>query len=549
MDSIDLRQVLILARYALTSEWRLASTRSMNRRRKMSRGWAYGTVITYLFVGALSIRIFLSNTAGEPFITAAAIFMLYGAFIIGSNIFMSFGSGFLSPDEARIISMLPVSSDTFFLSRLVVLICYTTAISLLLSIGPLIALQFFLKEGAWWILLLQNILFEFAFILSGITASMAIIVVYGLVIGKLPSHLAAKITGYVQFIGSFVTAISFVVLSQVQHRIDLHTVTSDSVHWIIAIPAYWFGSLASLANGVSSFHILLAIVAIAFFLLLSVASHLLLGKKYQMEVEELGASSAAITKEHKSKPDSWIYRLYIRFARSDEARSIFQVLRAQFRYDAKFRMQFLAALPPTFLYLLIAVLQGGIVDPFNRSLIHSAGSNMFYLVAMLMPLISIQAIAQSDNYKAAWIFFTSPVDRAKLLLAVRNMLVVSIVIPYMIVVTIIFSYYMPLYHAIENTLVVAGLAGLMFQLYLIINPKMPFSQQRRPNRVGFVMMAGITLLAVIPLALFALAIIYGYKSQERYWPMLAIIVTISAVLETAVRARIRRKLDREEFEV
>ncbi len=545
-STIDLRQVVILSRYALISEWRMASTRSFGRRRKMSRAWAYWTILIFIMIGSFCVRLFVGNTSGEAFVTAAGIFMLYGSFVIASNIFMSFGSGFLSPDEAQIISLMPVSSETFFFSRLAVLICYTTIISLLLSIGPFIGLEFFLRSN---LDLVHNLAFVLVTIVSGIAASMVVIVLYGFLMSKLGKERVSKVTGYVQFVGSFITAGSFVVLSQIQHRIDLHTVTLDSQPWIATFPSYWFASLATLGTGLTStIHLPLALASIVWLAILAAASHVLLGKNYQTEVEELTASAKNFAKEKKADSDSTLYQITTRLARSDEARAIFQVLRAQFRYDSKFRIQLLASLPPTFLYLLIAILQGGIVDPFSGNWRGVIRANMFYVIAMLMPLISMQSIAQSENFKAAWIFFSSPIDRAKLLLAVRNAIVFSIIVPYMMLLAAILSYYMPIAHAIAHALVLAAIAGLIFQCYLMLNPKMPFAQQRRPNRGGFAMMTGIFLLVPIAMGLLGLVIYFGYSSQARFWPIFLLIVTISALLERAVHFRVRKKLDREEFE-
>ncbi len=548
LTSVDLRQVVILTRYALLSEWRMASTRSFGRRRKMSRAWAYWTILIFLMIGAFSVRLFQGNASGEAFVTAEAIVMLYASFVIASNIFMSFGSGFLSPDEAQIISLMPVSSDTFFFSRLVVLICYTSVISLLLSVGPFVGLEFFLRAGSI-AMLSQNIAFVAVMVLSGISTSMSVIVVYGILLRKLGRSKVAKVTGYVQFIGSFLTAGSFVVLSQIRQRIDLHTLTVDQHPWIAAFPAFWSASLATLGSGLTwGIHLPLALASLVLLGILAAASHILLGKHYQAEVEDLTDSSKASAKQRKSDRDSFLFRVSIRLARSDEARAIFQVLRAQFRYDSKFRMQLLASLPLTIIYLVVAIVQGGIVDPFGGNIKGILRSNLFYMMAMLMPLISIQAISQSENFKAAWIFFCSPIERAKLLLAVRNAVVVSILLPYMIIFTAVLCYYMPVFHAIAHAMVLASIAGLIFQGYLMLSPKMPFAQQRRPNRGGFAMAAGIGMLVPISMGLLALMIIYGYRSQARFWPIFALIITISLLLERAVHARIRNKLEREEYE-
>jgi hypothetical protein len=43
-------------------------------------------------------------------------------------------------------------------------------------------------------------------------------------------------------------------------------------------------------------------------------------------------------------------------------------------------------------------------------------------------------------------------------------------------------------------------------------------------------------------------IYYGYKTPTRFWMSFALIVTLSILLEQVVRQRIRKRLEREEFE-
>jgi len=543
-SSIDFRQVVILTRYALLSEWRLASVRSFGRRRKMSRAWAYWTMFFYVMFGALAIRLFIGSATGEVYVTAAGLFMSYAAFVTASNIFLSFGNGFLSPDEAQIISPLPATSETFFISRLAVLICYTTVISILLSIGPFIGLEFFISPG-----LLPNLALVLCTTLSSVAAAMTVIVIYGLLLGRVHKSAMSKAVGYVQFLGSFVTAMSYVALSQFQNKIDLHTLTLSAQPLLAILPSFWFASLAGLAAGVTaSLNIALAVGAVLFLIGLSAASHILLAKKYQSEITELASSSAMSAKAKKSTRDGIVYRAFIRMARSDEAHAVFMLMRAQFRYDSKFRMQLLAMLPVTVIYLVIAIYNGGIVDPFTGKIAAVMRSNALYFVAMLMPMLVMQAVSQSENYKAAWLFFAAPLDRSKLLLAVRNAIFVSIVVPYLIVLTIVLSQFMPWPHAAMHVLVLAAVGGFIFQIYFMIMAKMPFAQPRRPNSGGLTRFAGIFLPVILAMAILVLDIIFGYKSPERFWPSFALLVTLSVLLERVSQTRIRKKLAREEFE-
>jgi ABC-2 type transport system permease protein len=543
LRNIDFKQVRTLARYALKSEWRQASVRSLGGRRKMSRAWAYWAIVIYLLVGIFLIRLFTGHVTGETYVTAASLVMLYLSIVTASNIFLSFGTGFLSPDESIIVSPLPVSSETFFFSRLIVLITYTTAITLTMTVGMFGGLVFYLHlpsiAGVW---LLASC------VLSSISAALLVVALYGLVLAKLPRASLTRSIGYVQFIGTMFTAFSFVILPRIEKDLDLTAFTLSVKPWLGAIPAFWFGSLAGVANGVvTSGSLVLAGAALLFMFGLALAAHVLLGKNYQTEVGELAASGASVAKRQKQNKDSIIFKLYMRFARSHEARAVFMIFRAQFRFDPKFRMSLIATLPLTFMYLVIAILQGGIHDPFTSNWRELVNANLLYIVALFMPLIVMQAVSQSENYRAAWAFFVTPIDRAKVLLAIRNTLVISIIIPYMIVLAITFSYFIPVVHAIEHVLVLAAIAGFVFQMFLMIAPRMPFAQPRRPNRSNVVVMLGFGFLAIIPLGLLALEIYFGYRSTLRFWSSFALLATLSLILEQAVRHRIRKKLDLEEF--
>jgi ABC-2 type transport system permease protein len=544
VQNIDVRQVRALTRFALKSEWRQASTRSFGRKRKMKRGWAIWTVLLYLGAGAVTVRLFKGNIAGPAFVVAASLDLLFLAFITASNIFLSFGTGFLSPDETQMVAPMPISSETFFLSRLTVLLAYTWTITLLFVLGPCIAFPLWLGGS-----IVQSIWFFVAALISNASAAMAVIVLYGLVLKKLPQQTLAKTIGYVQFIGSFVTSFSFVILPRIERNLDLSIWTLSAKPFLAIIPVVWYGALAGLAAPpLEGLQVTLAIVSILFLAALAWASHVLLGKNYVGEVNELARSSAFSTKQSKRKRDSAVFRLFMQFARSHEARAVFMLMRAQFKYDQKFRMSILATLPITILYLILSIVQGGIRDPFTGDFKTIIGGQFLYLFALLMPLVVMQAVSQSENYKAAWIFFAAPLDRSKLLFAVRNTLIVSIIIPYMIALGVIFSFFIPAGHAAEHVLVLAAIAGFIFQAFLLFAPKMPFAQHRRPNRTSVATVLGVGFFAGAALVILGLEIHFGYQTPLSFWSSFALIVTLSLLLEQVVRARVRKKLDREEFE-
>ena len=555
---IDRKQVSILTRFTLKSEWRSASLRSLNRRRKLSKGWAYWTAIIYLLSGSFLIRLFSGNLGGGEYVVAASAVMLFISFITASNIFLSFGTGFLSPDEAQIISPLPVSSETFFFSRLTVLLCYTTVITFLIAVGPVVGLLFYFRLG-----FIPCFMLMISELLSNIAAAMAVIVIYGIVLVKMPRARLTKMIGYVQFIGTFATMLTLVILPRIQRQIDFHSYTLDAKPLLGLIPAFWFGSLAGLANGVTALtSVVLAAASLVFLGVLAAVSHIYLAKHYQTDVSDLALSSVTLTKQAQPKSsitnadgvqqvlssERTFFQTFLTLFRSYEARAVLMLLRAQFRFDPKFRMSLIATLPLTFMYLAIALLQGGIHDPFVSNLRTVMSAQFIYLVALFMPMLVMQSVSQSENYKAAWIFFAAPLDRSRLLLAVRNTLIVWVIVPYMIVLAIVFSFFMPVYHAVMHVLVLAAMAGFIFQVFIMISPRMPFAQRRRPNRSNVAAIFGMSIFGILPFVLLGVEIYFGYRTPFNFWSSFVLIVTLSILLEQIVRSRVRKKLEREEFE-
>jgi hypothetical protein len=198
-------------------------------------------------------------------------------------------------------------------------------------------------------------------------------------------------------------------------------------------------------------------------------------------------------------------------------------------------------------------MQGKFPDPFSAGIkgmigTRMVGTQMIYFFAMLMPMIIMQNMMMTENYRAAWIFFALPVERARLLLAVRNTVLVSFIVPYLIVLVIVFSYFFPPLHAIEHVLVLGTLGNFVFQGFLILQAKMPFAQQRRPNQRGVGQIVGTMFMAILPMVLLGFEMAFGYRTPMLYFATLALLITLTLLAERLVRARVRVKLDREEFD-
>src|SRR4029078_662297 len=109
-------------------------------------------------------------------------------------------------------------------------------------------------------------------------------------------------------------------------------------------------------------------------------------------------------------------------------RAVAWLVRAQFRYDMRVRLGVLSIVPLTLLYMYIGARDGATADPFVRG-----PSNQFDLMScavLLFPSILVQQLAGSDGYRAAWIYFATPADRAALVVATKNVVAAFFLVPY-----------------------------------------------------------------------------------------------------------------------
>jgi len=102
---------------------------------------------------------------------------------------------------------------------------------------------------------------------------------------------------------------------------------------------------------------------------------------------------------------------------------------------------------------------------------------MIYLAATLLPPTLRQSLIHSDAYTASWIYFATPADRGRLVLATKDFIFACFVLPYLALVGVLLLYFFrnPL-HVLLELLLLALLTHFLLQLTTLFSPSLPFSQ-------------------------------------------------------------------------
>jgi hypothetical protein len=488
---IDYEQWKVLTRTALKLDFRGAPS-LQSRRRGSGRRSMFFQMVLYSAMG-LFIAILLRPV--RDLYLATIILVSYAMFMIGTAALLDYNATIVSTDDYGILGYRPVSSHTYFAARLANVLVYTTAMTTLFAWVPIVFVTVQHGVGIG--------LATLAGVYAGSTAmALTMVAIYAWILRILgPRRIKLALT-YVQLASSTLVYGGYFLITRVFTSASRSVWELHRGPWLIVCPPAWFASYADLASGSGSrrefFLALLSIVVLA---ALGVA---LLGRLSMNYAEELGAMMTAGDKKpaRRTLRGTWLFR-------GGESRAVALLVWSQFRNDTKFQMGVLTILPMTVLYLVMGLRQA-----------ETAGSGTIRDIGRTMPLISLamllfpsmlkSSLVRSDAYRASWIFFVSPSNRARLLRSAQNVLVITFLLPYILLTGAAMIWFYHQVRAVVLHLAVIGLlSNLLLQVSTLIEPELPFSKPidkglSSARIFALTMLAGVaaTVLALVTPAIY-----------------------------------------------
>jgi len=525
---IDYHQWKTLTRTALKVDFRGAPSLQTRRRGSGQRSMIIQMVV-YSAMG-LFIAILLSPV--QDLYLGALILVAYTMFMIGTAALLDYNATIVSPDDYAILGYRPVSSRTYFAARLTNVLVYTTAMTTLFAWVPILFATFERGIG----IAFANLVAVYA----GSTAmALGMVAVYAWILRVLGPRRIKQALTYVQLVSSTLVYGGYFLITRVFTSASRSVWEMHPGPWLIVCPPAWFASYVALASGSGARReVMLALLSVLVLAGLGIA---LLGRLSLNYAEELGAvMTIGDRKPARSRlRRGWLFR-------GGESRAVALLVWSQFRNDTKFQMGVLAILPMTILYLFMGLRQGDVDHPGAA---RDIGRTMpLVSIAMLLfPSMLRSSLVRSDAFRASWIVFVSPSNRARLLRSAQNVLVVTFLIPYLLLTGVVMAWF---YHQVRIVfihLVVMGLLShLLLQLSTLIEPELPFS---KPIDKGLssARIFGLTMLAGVA------ATGLAFLTPSIYGRPLAVLLTCvlltagTIILDRSMRLRVDRETAGLEF--
>jgi hypothetical protein len=513
---IDAAQWRALLRTYVRIDFRAAGGPSRRRRGATRSSQLLGLAI----VGALgSVAFGFVAAASADVMMTASLLTTYAAATTTMMVLVDFTGLVLAPEDYAILAPRPVSSRTYFAARLAAVGVYVGTLSLANAVVP--AMVYGVKTGP-----LAFPATLAAVVLCDLSTAVLVITAYvSLLRWVHPAKLKRAVT-YVQLVGSTAFYGMYYLATVGFRHAFLDRVGFESAAWLWAVPSTWFAAVIAVAAGGAPTAAWIAAEAALLVTLLCVplaAGRLSL--EYARQVGEASAVAEAV-------PRGRSFRLP-GFARG-EARAVALLVRAQFRFDQRFRMGVLSIIPLTGFYLLMGLDQGALLDPF----VGAARGPGVYFAVFFIPMTLHTALAASESWRAAWIFFATPSSHARVVVAAKNFVSVYFLGTYVLALAVFWSYfYERVWHALLHALMLGGLAHILLQLAVIARPALPFAAEpHKAQRSSSTFL--LFLVAGIVAGVFPSLLSIVYQSAVATVLTCVVLLGVTIAIEYALRLRV-----------
>jgi len=474
-----------------------------------------------LFISGIGSLLFgLVAASSTAILVSAALLTTYAAANTMMLLLVDFTGVVLSPDDYHILGHRPVDSRTYFAARMSAIAVYVAAVSTGLGIVP--AVVYGMKGGP-----LAAAATLFAVLSCGLCTAVLVITGYVVLLRWVHPARLRRAMSYLQL----AAATSFYLVYYLATTSFRGTLLDDNgfvnAPWLWALPSTWFGAFVAVASGGASSAAWTA--SGAAILLIAASVPLAAGRLSLDYARRVGEMSAV------AEPARLAGRIRAPGFRTGEARAVALLIRAQFRYDSRFRMAVLGLLPLTGFYLLMGMGDGALRDPFLETTPTGPG---VFMAIVFVPMTLHAALTVSESWRAAWIFFSTPVSHARVVVAAKNFVAVYFLGGYLVFLAAVWMYsFDRAWHALVHAFFAGLLAHILLQLTVIVKPALPFATEprkaERTSMLFVVIVAGSMIAGIFPMVLPLV-----YRNATVTAAALLLMIGLTAAIEYALRLRV-----------
>ena len=427
-------------------------------RKANARPASWLTIIVMVMFGVFIAN--LAGMAGNAFSLSLAA-LTYVAVTVLYLLLQNFRAVTVTPQDYEVLGHRPVSPRTYLIARLTVVMAQQAIMTALLAGPSVLACGFRFGWMPALALLLAALLIVVCAVLLSISTFATLIRNVG------GERLARALTwAQVVMLALYLGPLLFAGWANPLFE----GIGSAPQGWLLVLPTAWFAGLATLAAGeftVGAWACLLAVLGsgggLAWFARnkLSLAS----GRKFaSMAVAEAKSRSAGRF-TGRSRPGE---------RRLGPAATLAW---RQLRHDMRLRMGVIGTIPLFALYFILSFQMPGPVDPFvpGANALGALALMGIHASVIMAPALLLEQLYYSESWRAAWVFYATPANRAHIAARARHFVTICFFLPYLSLAAIVLAWrFEEAWHALVHVLLLGALGVLIMQVAQFLWPRLPF---------------------------------------------------------------------------
>ncbi len=518
---IDFVQLKALSQASLKLDFRRPVT-AMSRGRKPRSAFWY-TLISYLFISlAIAAGVFkITDVPAYSFVILTVSMVMMAMAVI-----IEFHEIILNPLDADILGSRPVSSRTFFVSRVANLFFYVTVMGFALTLVP--AVMGIWVKGSSWAFALVFLLTSW---LANLNVAAYMILFYTLLVKLVNYDRLKDILAYVQMALTFILVLGYQFIPHLSEKTEAgHLIFRFEHLWNFLVPPAWFAGLTSVFFSTKDFWMLslgtLAVVSTAIFLLIAFRNISLEYAGYLQKMSEKAQRFEKVIQE-KSRPRKATGGRKFRWIRPGEEEVGYELTAKYLRRDRTLRTRIFPSFGIPLAMLAFFLWEGSLSDPFYNVKGYGAIFPLVFLVYVVFFFYEI--ISTSENWKGSWIFWSAPIRKPSgLFWGAAKLFLLRYMVPFFVLVWLILLLKMPPLHAFWVTFFNFVVSLVYFMFLALFNTKYPLS---RPFERGQSNMRFLITVLFVPVFVVAAGLEYVVFRFPRYFfPGLVILLLVLFVL-------------------
>ena len=481
-------------------------------------------VLTFFGFG-LATLVWLAQDPLFAAITVITTVMLWSGLIV-----LGQPAGLAAPDDHDIVGFRPVTSRTLFAVRVTALLEPCLESTILMGWMPVLAFAT-RADGS----LAMGMAAAAAIAGAAAFVTLALVTLYGWLIQIVPPQRLARGLSYAG--AAAVIALTIGIMLATSHFIEsddpvrvFDTVAPRDLR-TMWFPGAWFAAYVLLADGSARtgefVTALLSVVALAG-IAVGLRGRIAIGYSDRI------AGFAAVSASTRSGRRTWR-------ALRGETRAVAILVASHLRGDVRFQLAVASNLTMGVLFtVMMTSFKSLPEDPFV------SGGDATALMAPLMALFFVpsqiyQSLVVSLTYDAAWLYFSTPSNRAALVTAARDTIGAMIFLPAIALLAIFYTYaYGHMLHAVVQVVLLGLLGFAAFQGNILAAPRLPFSMPMVGTRAGGMSLFAPMLVMLLGAPLFVGFQFVAYRSAISTAMGFVALVLVNLLLAWLLRRRLAR---------